>query len=130
MNRPDGLKHIEAEILRQKFAAAVADMQATLINTAYSPAISEGKECANALFTETGELVATDNPLHMCSLVATVALVLDQFQFDLAGGDILITNDPYGGGTRVQDFTVVAPLSWEDEIVLYLAVRGRMADVG
>ena len=130
MDRPNRLKHIEAEILREKFAAAVADMRATVINTAYSPAISAGKECANGVFTEAGELVATDNPLHMCSLVATVALVLDQFQFDLAGGDVLITNDPYGGGTRVQDFTVVAPLSWEDEIVLYLAVRGRMADVG
>lgn len=126
----DRLKQIAAEILREKFTAAVADMRATLVNTAYSPAISAGHECASALLTEPGELVATDNPLHMCSLVATVAAIIDQFQFDLTGEDIVITNDPYGGGTRVQDFTVLAPVTWEEEIKLYLAVRGRMGDVG
>ncbi len=124
------LNPIDAEILRAMFSAAVADMRATLVNTACSPAISEAKECASALLTEAGDLVATDNPLHLCSLGATVRAVIDQFEFDLTAEDVVITNDPYGGGTRVQDFTVVAPLGWQDEIVLYLAVRGRMADVG
>ena len=48
------------EILRNKFAGVVQDMRATLVNTACSPAISEAKECAAALFTERGSLVATE----------------------------------------------------------------------
>lgn len=119
-----------AEILRNKFMAVVEDMRATLINTAYSAAISESKECAHGLFTENGSLVATDNPVHMCSLTETAAAILDYFQFDLTGEDVIITNDPYSGGTHVQDFTILAPLTYEDEIVLHLVVRAHMADIG
>lgn len=130
MSSMDEQTRIAAEILRNKFVAVMDDMRATLVNTAYSAAISESKECANALFLENGALVATDNPVHMCSLVETTASILDYFEFDLTGEDIIITNDPYGGGTRIQDFTLVAPVTHEGEIVLYLAVRARMPDVG
>jgi len=126
----DEQARISAEILRNKFAAVIGDMRATLVNTSYSSAISESKECANALYTEAGSLVAVDNAVHLCSLAATGADVLDDFQFDLTGEDIIVTNDPYSGGTRIQDFTMIAPLVHEDDIVLYLGVRARMPDVG
>jgi N-methylhydantoinase B len=121
---------ITAEILRNKFMAAGEDMRATLVNTAYSAAISESKECANGLFTESGLLVATDNAVHMGSLAATAATILDDFQFDMTGEDLIITNDPYSGGTHVRDFTILSPLTHEDTIVLYLAVRAHLADIG
>src|SRR5581483_2427645 len=126
----DEQARISAEILRNKFAAVIGDMRATLVNTSYSSAISESKECANALYTEARSLVAVDNAVHLCSLAATGADVLDDFQFDLTGEDIIVTNDPYSGGTRIQDFTMIAPLVHEDDIVLYLGVRARMPDVG
>jgi N-methylhydantoinase B len=124
----DKHQQITAEILRSKFESTIAEMRATLINTACSSTISESKECCSALFTETGLLVAIDNPLHMPSMVDTAACVLDYFQYDLGTEDVILTNDPYGGGTRVQDFTLIAPLSFEDEIVGYLGVRAHMED--
>ena len=123
-------EQITAEILRSKFESAVAEMRATLINTACSSTISESKECCCALFTESGLLVAIDNPLHMPSMTETAEAVLDYFQYDLGNEDVILTNDPYRGGARVQDFTVIAPISYEDEIVMYLGVRGHMEDFG
>ena len=105
-------------------------MRATLVKTAYSATISESKECSNALFTESGLLVTTDNPVHLCSMAETAASILDYFQYDLTGEDLILTNDPYSGGTRIQDFTILAPLTHEDEIVLYVGTRAHLTDIG
>src|SRR5262249_8614377 len=121
---------ITAEILRNKFLAALEDMRATLVNTAYSAVISESQECGSGLFTESGVLVATDSAVHMPSLAATAGTILEEFQFDMTSEDVIITNDPYSGGTHVRDFTALCPLSHEDNIVLYLAVRAHMPDIG
>ena len=121
---------ITAEVLRSKFDAVVAEMRATLINTACSTTVSEANQCCNGLFTEAGSLVAIDNPLHLSSMSDTAAAVLDYFQYDLGGEDILLTNDPYGGGSRLQEFTAFAPVSFEEEIVLYVGVRAHTEDIG
>jgi N-methylhydantoinase B len=121
---------VSATILRSKLGAIVAEMEATLANTAYSHAISVSRQCAAALFTEQGELVAVSNPLYMVSMAMTAEVIVDRFQFDLTAEDALLTNDPYGGGTRVQTFTVVAPVRHGDSIAMYLAVCGQTEDIG
>ena len=121
---------ITAEVLRSKFDAVVAEMRATLINTACSTTISEANQCCSGLFTEAGSLVTIDNPLHLSSMAETAAAVLDYFQYDLGSEDILLTNDPYGGGSRLQEFTAIAPVSHEEEIVLYVGLRAHTEDIG
>ena len=127
MEKPD---QIETEILRSKFDAIVAEMQATIISTAYSAPISSARECASAIFTEAGKLIAVDNPLYMYSMAKMASNVIDRFQYDMSGEDILVTNDPYGGGTRLQSFTIVVPVVHGDAIVLYIGVSGQTEDVG
>lgn len=127
MNQQSG---IVAEILRNKFAAVIDDMRATLVNTAYSPAISRGRECAAAIFTESGDLIDCDSVVHMWPLLETAAQAVEYFKFDMTANDLIVTNDPYSGGTRIQDFTLIAPIAHEDEIVMYAAVCARMADIG
>ena len=121
---------ITAEVLRSKFDAVVAEMRATVINTACSTTVSEANQCCNGLFTEAGSLVTIDNPLYLSSMADTAAAVLDYFQYDLGSEDILLTNDPYGGGSRLQEFTAFAPVSFEEEIVLYVGVRAHTEDIG
>ena len=121
---------ITAEVLRSKFDAVVAEMRATLINTACSTTVSEANQCCSGLFTEAGLLVTLDNPLHLSSMADTAAAVLDYFQYDLGSEDILLTNDPYGGGSRIQEFTAFAPVSFAEEIVLYVGVRAHTEDIG
>src|SRR5712671_3440427 len=127
---PSSQDLVAATILRSKFEAIVAEMQATLINTAYSSTISVSNQCATALFTEQGQLIAVSNTVYMYPMAMTAAAVIDRYQFDLASDDVLLTNDPYSGGTRVQNFTLVAPVSNGDSIALYLAVCGHTEDFG
>jgi len=124
------MDQITVEILRNKFDAIVGEMHATLVGTAYSQTIGEAQECSNAVLTEDMQVVATDSLLHLPSMSATAKAVLDRFQYDLETEDVILTNDPYGGGTRVQDFTMISPVSHHDEIVCYLGVRGHVEDFG
>ena len=121
---------IGATILRNKLEAVVAEMEATLINTAYSATIGTARHCATGLVTEQGQLIAISNPLYLYVIPCSARAVIDRFQYDLSSEDVLLTNDPYGGGTQIQTFTLVAPFSLGDSISLYLVVSGRTEDFG
>ncbi|SAL78944.1 5-oxoprolinase (ATP-hydrolyzing) [Caballeronia choica] len=128
MTMPPRQDVVSAAILRSKFEAVVAEMEATLANTAYSPTIGVSRRCATALFTEEGQLIAVSNPLYMYPMAMTAATVIDYFQYDLSAEDVLLTNDPYGGGAGLQTFTLVAPVAYGDSITLYVAVCGHTED--
>ncbi|MGW6459423.1 hydantoinase B/oxoprolinase family protein, partial [Streptomyces sp. NPDC055078] len=74
--------------------------------------------------------VAVDNPLQLGSMAQTVAGIVDYFEFDLKDGDIVVTNDPHRGGTRVQDLTLLSPLVINSEMLLHLVVRVPIRDLG
>jgi N-methylhydantoinase B/oxoprolinase/acetone carboxylase alpha subunit len=60
--------------------------------------------------------------------MAALAGIRARFGADLQPGDVLATNDPYGGGTTVSCMTLLAPAAGESG--LCVAVRGRHADAG
>ena len=121
---------VEFEILRTTLMAYPGELGAMLANTAPTAEISQGQEYAIAIADTAGAIVATDNPLQLASMAQTVAHVVDYFEFDLDEGDVIATNDPYNGGTRLQDITLTSPLMIDDELVLFLSARVRVADMG
>ncbi|MGW6457447.1 hydantoinase B/oxoprolinase family protein [Streptomyces sp. NPDC055078] len=123
-------EQIELEILRTTLGACPDELGAVVANTAPTAQISQDREFAVAITDAKGAIVATDDPLQVASMAQTVAHVADYFEFDLGEGDVILTNDPYSGGTRLQDVTLVAPLMADDELLLFLAVRVRVGDVG
>ena len=48
---------ITTEIIRNAFISIANDMNATLIRSAYTPIIYEGKDCAVALLDENGDVL-------------------------------------------------------------------------
>jgi len=49
---------------------------------------------------------------------------------DLEPGDVIVMNDPYLGGTHLNDVTLIYPVFHEGELVFFPAVREHWADVG
>ena len=48
-----------------------------------------------------------------------------------AEGDVVVSNDPFQGGTHLPDITLVKPVFGDDaEPIAFLAVRAHHADVG
>src|ERR1041385_2000166 len=125
-----GTDRITSEVVRSQLLAAVTDMGQVLSRNAISSEIVLERDFCNAIVIDKGEVVACDNLLQLGSVSATAAAIQDLFQFALKPGDVILSNDPFTGGTHVQDFTLLAPFHDGREQVCYLVCRAHWPDFG
>jgi N-methylhydantoinase B/oxoprolinase/acetone carboxylase alpha subunit len=98
-----------------------------LRRAASSPNIKERADCSAALFTADGELLAQAEhiPVHLGSMPASVeAAIATGLQTEM------LLNDPFAGGTHLNDLTMVAPVVVGGVVVGWVANRAHHADVG
>ena len=123
---------ITLEVARNRLSAIADDMGTVLRRTAYSPNIKERADCSAALFDATGEMLAQAEhiPVHLGSMPASVAAVLERFGDNPAPGIQYAVNDPFAGGTHLNDLTLLRPVHVAGELVAWVANRAHHADVG
>src|SRR5699024_11398118 len=56
--------------------------------------------------------------------------VLEQFGDDINPGDVFAINDPYRGGTHMNDVSCIRPIFVDEEIIGYAQNKGHWADIG
>ncbi|HVF74510.1 MAG TPA: hydantoinase B/oxoprolinase family protein [Acidimicrobiales bacterium] len=119
------------QVLISQLTGVAEEMGAVLRRAAFSPNIKERADCSAALFTAEGELLvqAEHIPVHLGSMPASVRAALDA-GYDLQPGDQLVLNDPFAGGTHLNDITLVAPCFVDGRLVGWAANRAHHADVG
>lgn len=124
------MKQLELEIFNNLFASICDEMGVALCRSSFSPNIKERKDFSCALFDPRGRLVAqaAHIPVHLGSMAYAAAGVIAEK--DPRGGDVLIFNDPYRGGTHLPDITVLQAVEFEGRVVAYLANRAHHSDIG
>ena len=82
-----------------------------LRRTALSVNVKERLDFSCAVFDGSGSLVANapHMPVHLGAMSETVRCVLRDVP-DLGPGDVVLTNDPFRGGSHLPDLTVVTPV--------------------
>ncbi|NPB08883.1 MAG: hydantoinase B/oxoprolinase family protein, partial [Thermodesulfobacteria bacterium] len=120
---------VEITIFNSLLAAVAEEMGIVLQKSSFSPNIKERRDFSCAIFDGQGRLIAqaAHIPVHLGAMPHTLAAVRERL--DLEPGDVVITNDPYAGGTHLPDITLVKPLFFEDEPAFFLTVRAHHADV-
>ncbi|WP_436795184.1 hydantoinase B/oxoprolinase family protein [Actinospongicola halichondriae] len=120
------------QVLISKLTGVAEEMGAVLQRSAFSPNIKERADCSAALFTPDGTLLvqAEHIPVHLGSMPASVAAVIAAFDGRVVAGEQYVVNDPFAGGTHLNDITVVAPCILDDRLVGWAANRAHHADVG
>jgi N-methylhydantoinase B/oxoprolinase/acetone carboxylase alpha subunit len=121
------------QVLIARLTGIAAEMGAVLRRAAFSPNIKERADCSAALFTAGGELLvqAEHIPVHLGSMPASVRAAIDAFGPALRPGDQVVLNDPFAGGTHLNDITLVAPaFDGGGRLVGWAANRAHHADVG
>ena len=123
---------ITLEVARNRFAGIADEMGVVLRRTAYSPNIKERADCSAAVFVPNGEMLAQAEhiPVHLGSMPASVAAILDHFGDDLDPDTQYAVNDPFAGGTHLNDLTLVRPVYAENRLIGWAANRAHHADVG
>ena len=122
------------EVFNALFMHVAEQMGAVLRHTASSVNIKERLDFSCAIFDASANLVANapHMPVHLGSMGASVAAVLDAFGDDTRPGDAYLVNSPYAGGTHLPDMTVVSPVFDEagTRVEFFTASRAHHADVG
>lgn len=120
------------QVLIARLTGVADEMGAVLRRAAFSPNIKERADCSAALFTATGELLvqAEHIPVHLGSMPASVRAAIDALGEEVRPGEQIILNDPFAGGTHLNDITLVAPCFVDDYLIGWAANRAHHADVG
>ena len=123
---------IDIEVARNEWAAVAEEMGVVLRRTAYSPNIKERVDCSAAVFVASGEMLAQAEhiPVHLGSMPASVAAVVDRFGEGVEPGVQYALNDPFAGGTHLNDLTIVRPVFERSELIGWVGNRAHHADVG
>ncbi len=123
---------VTQEIIEGKLMATVDEMGLVMARTSMSPVIYEILDFACGLLTADGELVAQMNGITLFTgtFGFQVRSLIDRFGPRLVDGDILLSNDPYAGGTHSCDFAIVKPLFVGGRIIAYAINVAHYLDVG
>jgi N-methylhydantoinase B len=121
---------IELEVARNALSGVAEEMGLVLRRTSYSPNIKERADCSAAVFMPDGSMLAQAEhiPVHLGAMPASVAAVLERF--DAEPGVQYAVNDPYAGGTHLNDLTIVRPVFVGGSLVAWVGNRAHHADVG
>lgn len=123
---------ITLEVIQERLISIVREMRATLAHVAHSSVLYEARDFSCIIMNGKGEAVAqsADNPGHIIPLPVSVRAAIERFGDDINPGDVIIINDPYSGGTHLNDVAIIVPVFVGDELVMFPAIRAHWADVG
>jgi N-methylhydantoinase B len=126
------LDPITLEILTQALISTVREMRATVCRTASSVAIYDAKDFSCGLFAPDSQVIAQSEDIgsHVVPLPWSVRAAMQKLAGSLDPGDVILLNDPYAGGTHLNDVTIIYPIFRDGRLIFFPAVRAHWADVG
>ncbi|MGI9605537.1 MAG: hydantoinase B/oxoprolinase family protein [Acidimicrobiales bacterium] len=130
------LDPVTLAVLQGRLEQLVDEMDATLFRSAFNPIIAEAHDASHGIYNkDTGKTVAqgsTGLPVFVGSMAGAVGLIIDKTA-EHGGpkeGDVWVFNDPYRGGTHLNDMKLVQPYFHGGELFCWLASVGHYTDVG
>jgi N-methylhydantoinase B/oxoprolinase/acetone carboxylase alpha subunit len=120
------------QVLLSRLGGVADEMGAVLRRSASSPNIKERADCSAAVFDADGELLAQAEhiPVHLGSMPASVRAAVAAYGDDLGPDEHVLVNDPFAGGTHLNDLTLVTPVFADGRRIGWVANRAHHADVG
>ena len=110
------LDPVTLAVLNGRLVQIADEMDATLYRSAFNPIIAEAHDACHGLYhAETGATLVQGTsglPIFVGAMAFAVKAVIDKAGRDggLDRGDTYLFNDPYDGGTHLNDFRLVRPL--------------------
>jgi len=130
------LDPVTLAVLNGRLVQIADEMDATLYRSAFNPIIAEAHDACHGLYhAATGATLVQGTaglPIFVGAMAFAVKAVIDKVARDggLEDGDTFLFNDPYEGGTHLNDFRLVRPLMRNGKVFVWLASVGHWLDVG
>ncbi len=127
-------------VLKGRLEQIADEMDATLYRSAFNPIIAEARDACHGLYhATTGATLVQGSkglPIFVGAMSFAVKAVIDKVARDhalgvgLDEGDTFLFNDPYEGGTHLNDFRLVRPIWRDGKVFAWLASVGHWLDIG
>jgi N-methylhydantoinase B len=123
-------------ILDGRLTQIADEMDATLYRAAFNPIIAEARDACHGLYdAATGDTLVQGSsglPIFVGAMAFAVRGVIEKVARDggLQPGDTFLFNDPYVGGTHLNDFRLVRPVFRGDTLFCWIASAGHWLDIG
>src|SRR5918912_2910510 len=130
------LDPVTLALLNGRLVQIADEMDATLYRSAFNPIIAEARDACHGLYhADTGATLVQGTkglPIFVGAMAFAVKAVIDKVACDggLEAGDTFLFNDPYDGGTHLNDFRLVRPVFRGDRLFCWLASVGHWLDIG
>ncbi|MBU8537993.1 hydantoinase B/oxoprolinase family protein [Falsiroseomonas tokyonensis] len=130
------LDAVTLAVLKGRLEQIADEMDATLYRSAFNPIIAEARDACHGLYqAETGATLVQGTkglPIFVGAMSFAVQAVIKRVQAGagLEPGDTFIFNDPYEGGTHLNDFRLVRPVFRSGKLFCWLASVGHWLDIG
>jgi len=132
-NAASRIDPIQFEMVRSALTQVAEEMAAALRRSAYSTNVKTRQDFSCAFFDREGRPIsqAFTQPVHLGSFVELIPTSVETYGAENLGpGDMLVVNNPFGGGSHLNDVTVFGPVHHNGELVGYVASLAHHVDVG
>ena len=131
-----GMDIVTLSVLKGRLEEIAEEMDVTLFRSAFNPVIAEARDACHGLYDpETGDTVIQGKkgmPVFVGVMAFAVKAVMNKIA-ELGGtqdGDVFLLNDPYLGGTHLNDVKLIRPVFVGERLLCFLASSGHWNDVG
>ena len=130
------LDPVTLAVINGRLVQIADEMDATLYRSAFNPIIAEAHDACHGLYhATTGATLVQGTsglPIFVGAMAFAVKAVIDKVarEGELDASDTFIFNDPYDGGTHLNDFRLVRPLMRDGRVSAWLASVGHWLDIG
>jgi len=121
-------------MVQSSLIAIAREMKVMTMRTAYTQLWKEQGDLSCCIMDAQGDILAQDPtgfPIHVTTMPYQLKGMIEAMGAEaIEPGVVLMTNDPFIGGTHLPDVLIARPLFWEGELYAWACNRGHWADIG
>ena len=123
---------VTLEIIRGKLGSLAREMGVVLARSAMSPVIYEVYDFGCGISDAEGRLIAGSHGVAAFSALfgPQIVAIKEKYAGTMRPGDIYMTNDPYLGGSHLNDVLVVQPIFEDGELIAFACCIAHWPDIG
>ncbi|MCX7197156.1 MAG: hydantoinase B/oxoprolinase family protein [Proteobacteria bacterium] len=123
---------VRRELLNHALVAIADNVLVMIVRTARSSNVKNSMDFSAAILDADGVLVAQGLavPVHLGAMMPAMRGCLDYFGDDIVEGDVLATNDPYSGGSHLNDIFTFKPVYVAGRRIAWIGIILHHTDLG
>jgi N-methylhydantoinase B len=120
------------ELIKNALVTIADNMLVSIVRTSRSTVVKNNLDFSAAICDGSGQLIAQGLalPAHLGAIMPALRGCLDLFGNDVSANDILCTNDPYSGGSHLNDLFMFKPVDVHGKRLVYLCLILHHTDMG